>query len=215
VAAADLESKTALVIKGQITWLDADGDPERVSTLHGGTWTVTGGRLGRDHTLEDVPHNHVRDRVMDYINEMIPPQKQQSVRRAVFTDLSDADIDTYSSLVKAMSYQDDSESSMSAPSRNKRSASDLRQAPKKNTRKAPAKGKGTNRSSDQSNERSTTKEAKPSSHANSTTGQPPQPTEVTRVLRKRKDLHGESGQGAEGQTGVNAKRRTGTKSCAK
>jgi hypothetical protein len=61
--------------------------------------TISGGRLGRDHTLEDVPTCYVRDRVMDYINDQLPEEKRADVRRAVFSDLTEAEINQYSALI--------------------------------------------------------------------------------------------------------------------
>ena len=61
--------------------------------------TITGGRLGRDHTLEDVPTCYVRDRVMDYINDQLPEETRADVRRAVFSDLTEAEINQYSALI--------------------------------------------------------------------------------------------------------------------
>ncbi|KAK3641195.1 hypothetical protein LTR56_011435 [Elasticomyces elasticus] len=57
--------------------------------------TVVGGRLGRDHTLEDVPHHFVRDQCMNYILEELPVELQERVARIVFTDLNDADLQSY------------------------------------------------------------------------------------------------------------------------
>ncbi|KAK7977030.1 hypothetical protein PG988_004520 [Apiospora saccharicola] len=48
-----------------------DGDPKQGASLDPGKddWEVHGGRLGRDHTLEDVPNHYLRDRLMTFTNE--------------------------------------------------------------------------------------------------------------------------------------------------
>ncbi|CAJ2503652.1 Uu.00g110460.m01.CDS01 [Anthostomella pinea] len=76
--AADLDAKKAFAIRGQIAW---------------------GGRLGRDHTLADVPKHYVRDRLLDYINTQLPEDQRDAVRRAVFPEFSPSELAEYSALV--------------------------------------------------------------------------------------------------------------------
>ncbi|KAI8631149.1 hypothetical protein F5Y19DRAFT_473548 [Xylariaceae sp. FL1651] len=98
-AAVDMSPSTAKCISGQITWWDAMGDPERPPFLTGGSWTVTGGRLGRDHTFEDVPSHYVRDRLMDYAMTMIDEDRQDAAYAALCPDLNQTEIADYVSLI--------------------------------------------------------------------------------------------------------------------
>ncbi|KAK4954647.1 hypothetical protein LTR10_008080 [Elasticomyces elasticus] len=63
--------------------------------------TVMGGRLGRAHTLEDVPHHFVRDQCMNHILEELPVEQQERVARIVFPDLNDADLQSYKEALHA------------------------------------------------------------------------------------------------------------------
>ena len=58
-----------------------------------------GGRLGRDHTLEDVPRHYLRDRLMDYINTNVPDKRKRAARKAICPDLTDAKIRKYTELI--------------------------------------------------------------------------------------------------------------------
>ncbi|KAK5721116.1 hypothetical protein LTR15_007080 [Elasticomyces elasticus] len=62
---------------------------------------VVGGRLGRDHTLQDVPHHFVRDQCMNHILDELPVEQQERVARIVFTDLNDADLQSYKEALHA------------------------------------------------------------------------------------------------------------------
>ncbi|KAL2145892.1 hypothetical protein VTI28DRAFT_5974 [Corynascus sepedonium] len=97
--AAGLDSGTKRSISAQITWTDGCADGKASCMLTGGTWEVKGGRLKRDHTLEDVPTCYVRDRIMDYINKLVPEEKKMAARRAVFSDLNDDEINAYSAMI--------------------------------------------------------------------------------------------------------------------
>lgn len=97
--AAGLEPKRAKSIAGQITWIDGSAGGKASCIINGSFCDVRGGRLGRDHTLQDVPTCYVRDRVMDYINDQLPDHKRGAVRRAVFSDLTEAEINLYSTLI--------------------------------------------------------------------------------------------------------------------
>lgn len=61
--------------------------------------TVSGGRLGRDHKLTDVPNHFVRDSIMDYINSEVEEDKKETARTAVFSDLNPSEIAAYSAFV--------------------------------------------------------------------------------------------------------------------
>ncbi|KAK3387767.1 hypothetical protein B0H63DRAFT_559224 [Podospora didyma] len=100
VLAAGLSPRKGLAIGGCITWWDGQGGVESCS-LTGGTWKVSGGRLGRDHTLSDVPNCYVRDCLMDCINRKIEAmeRKKKSIRKAAFSDLTEVEIETYCGLV--------------------------------------------------------------------------------------------------------------------
>jgi len=63
-------------------------------------WEVSGGRLGRDHKLADVPVNYFRDRLMDWITERLEDGlKQRAIRKAICPDLIDAEIEEYVRLI--------------------------------------------------------------------------------------------------------------------
>ncbi|KAL7621617.1 hypothetical protein AAE478_008943 [Parahypoxylon ruwenzoriense] len=87
-------------IRAQIIYLDAIGDDRRKPELcYGENPSVRGGRLGRDHTLEDVPNHYVRDRLMDYIDTKLEGNKQERARKAVFPDLNADERIDYSILI--------------------------------------------------------------------------------------------------------------------
>jgi hypothetical protein len=70
--AMDMDKRTKGMVQAQIVYRDALGDDKRKPiVMMGGEegGTVHGGRLGRDHTLADVPNHFVRDNIMDYINQ--------------------------------------------------------------------------------------------------------------------------------------------------
>jgi len=100
VSAAGLDEETAKAIGGQITWWDAMGDGSVGCSLSGGSWDVSGGRLGRNHTIIDVPINYFRDRLMDWIAESIKDEDQRSVaRKAICPDLTDTELAEYARLI--------------------------------------------------------------------------------------------------------------------
>lgn len=76
------------------------GDDKRPSfMLMGPDACVTGGRLGRDHTLADVPNHYVRDRLMNYIQTQIPESTRDTALHAVFDDLSSSEVELYGAAV--------------------------------------------------------------------------------------------------------------------
>ncbi|KAH6853195.1 hypothetical protein B0I37DRAFT_400416 [Chaetomium sp. MPI-CAGE-AT-0009] len=97
--AAGLNPRQTLAVRGQITWFDGAAGGKVSCSVSVGSWEVRGGRLGRDHTLEDVPTCYVRDRIMDYINDQLPEGKRAAARRAAFSDLNEAEINQYSTLI--------------------------------------------------------------------------------------------------------------------
>ncbi|KAK8133531.1 hypothetical protein PG984_005543 [Apiospora sp. TS-2023a] len=79
-----------------------DGDPKKQASLDPGKddWEVHGGRLGRDHTLEDVPNHYLRDRLMSFTNECMPKDQAPEARRRVFSDLNEGEIAAYSNVIR-------------------------------------------------------------------------------------------------------------------
>lgn len=96
-SAASMKHERVLALRAYITWRDAMAGSHLIFMT--GAWKVSGGRLGRDHTLEDVPNCYVRDLVMDYINTELPADTKQAAREAVFSDLTKAEIHSYSILI--------------------------------------------------------------------------------------------------------------------
>ena len=88
-------------VAASIVWADSySGESSGFLSRREGKLKVSGGRLGRDHTLEDVPNNYVRDRLMGWIQEKVPEQERRIVQRAVFNDLSDGKLDAYSECIR-------------------------------------------------------------------------------------------------------------------
>lgn len=86
---------SATSIRGQITWWDGIAPNGGYCSVTLGTGKVTGGRLGRDHTLDDVPNHFVRDMVLDYISTQLEEKKRKAALKAVFSDLTAAEIAAY------------------------------------------------------------------------------------------------------------------------
>ncbi|KAI1101604.1 hypothetical protein F4804DRAFT_315387 [Jackrogersella minutella] len=100
-SATNMTFGTAVSIRAMIVWCDSVGDDERGTSgvMSLGTGFVSSGRLGRNHMLDDVPNNFVRDRLMDYINTQLAEDERENARKAVFSDLSPAEIEQYSTLI--------------------------------------------------------------------------------------------------------------------
>lgn len=82
---------------------DANDDPVRepASLVPGkDDWEVHGGRLGRDHTLEDVPNHYLRDRLMSFTNDCMPKDQAPEARRRVFSDLNEGEIAAYAKVIR-------------------------------------------------------------------------------------------------------------------
>jgi len=62
---------------------------------------VSGGRLGRDHQLNDVPVNYFRDRLIDMIGKTTKASEdiKQAARKAICPDLTDDEIGEYTRLI--------------------------------------------------------------------------------------------------------------------
>ncbi|KAK7928769.1 hypothetical protein PG985_005767 [Apiospora marii] len=63
-------------------------------------WEVHGGRLGRDHTLEDVPNHYLRDCLMSFTIKCMPKDRAAEARRRVFSDLNEGEIAAYSRTIR-------------------------------------------------------------------------------------------------------------------
>ncbi|XDG05148.1 hypothetical protein ABKA04_004763 [Annulohypoxylon sp. FPYF3050] len=98
-SATNMEPSRAIMIRGTIVFIDSMSGGKHYTSgmLCGGL--VSGGRLGRDHMLNDVPNHYVRDRLMDYINTQLEEDQRERARLAVFTDLNPAEIEEYSALI--------------------------------------------------------------------------------------------------------------------
>ncbi|KAH0340515.1 hypothetical protein KCU81_g6749, partial [Aureobasidium melanogenum] len=103
-SAVGMSDRTKGMVQAQIIHRDASGDDKRPAfVMFGGPegGKVSGGRLGRDHQLTDVPNHFVRDTIMDYINSEVEEDKKKYARTAVFSDLSPSEIAAYSATVSA------------------------------------------------------------------------------------------------------------------
>ncbi|KAI0186024.1 hypothetical protein EV127DRAFT_439915 [Xylaria flabelliformis] len=106
VSATHLDEETGLVISYQITWWDSIDSKGNSGTLSLGSG-VRGGRLGRDHTLEDVPNHYVRDRVLHYIDNVLDEEERDAARKAVFPDLNEDELKQYSAAIVALEKETD------------------------------------------------------------------------------------------------------------
>ncbi|KAK4446712.1 hypothetical protein QBC34DRAFT_496748 [Podospora aff. communis PSN243] len=95
--AAEITLSHARSIGVQIAWWDAmsDGAFSCSMSLAGGVGS--GGRLGRPHTIQDVPVNYFRDKLMDWIAVSFdgPEDRKHAARKAICADLTDAEMDEY------------------------------------------------------------------------------------------------------------------------
>jgi len=94
-SSAALDDRTTKAVRGQIVWRDGLGDDTRPCLLTLGSGDVSGGRLGRDHTLDDVPNHFLRDCLLDYIETVLEEKLRHKVRKAVFPDLTVAQLKEY------------------------------------------------------------------------------------------------------------------------
>ncbi|KAI1207608.1 uncharacterized protein F4807DRAFT_433930 [Annulohypoxylon truncatum] len=101
-SATNMKPGTAINIRGSIVVADSISGGNNFTSGILTSWTglVSGGRLGRDHMLNDVPNHYVRDRLMDYIDTQLQEDKLERALLAVFTDLNSDEIKQYSVLVK-------------------------------------------------------------------------------------------------------------------
>ncbi|KAB5578560.1 hypothetical protein GE09DRAFT_555388 [Coniochaeta sp. 2T2.1] len=98
-SAARKDDKQKHSIAVQITWWDAMADG-KVGCGMSLADCVSGGRLGRDHTLEDVPIHFFRDMLMDCVGVLVDDEHRQAARKAICPELTDAQIEEYDALVK-------------------------------------------------------------------------------------------------------------------
>ncbi|KAI0118946.1 hypothetical protein GGR51DRAFT_498286 [Nemania sp. FL0031] len=92
-----LSRETLARIRGMIVWRDNERRNGTRGAIEWGTFEVTGGRLGptEQHTLADVPHCYVRDRLMASIAIDVEPNRRDLVRETVFSDLTSSQIKEY------------------------------------------------------------------------------------------------------------------------
>ncbi|TRX87883.1 hypothetical protein FHL15_011222 [Xylaria flabelliformis] len=98
LSATHLNEEDGFRIGALITWwdsIDSKGNSGCFSFADG----VRGGRLGRNHTLEDVPNHYVRDRVLHYINNELDEEERGAARKAVFPDLDEDELEQYSAAI--------------------------------------------------------------------------------------------------------------------
>ncbi|KAK5652400.1 hypothetical protein OQA88_10592 [Cercophora sp. LCS_1] len=98
-AAGNFPEEEMKCISCQIVWWDGSSEGEFSCMMSAGQWTISGGRLGRDHTIDDVPVNYFRDRLMDWIAETVKEDTKEVCRKAICPDLTDAEIEEYVRLV--------------------------------------------------------------------------------------------------------------------
>ncbi|KAI0859989.1 hypothetical protein F4860DRAFT_480596 [Xylaria cubensis] len=98
ISATHLSDDDGFRIGALITWwdsIDSKGNGGSFSFADG----VRGGRLGRNHTLEDVPNHYVRDRVLHYIDNELDEEERDAARKAVFPDLDEDELEQYSAAI--------------------------------------------------------------------------------------------------------------------
>jgi hypothetical protein len=106
------DSYAKALVRGQIIYHDARGDSARPAAMMFSEATgvnVSGGRLGRDHTLGDVPNCYVRDEIMRYIHHAIPEGKRREVRSAVFDGLLPEECEEYAAILIKEEEEEDAE----------------------------------------------------------------------------------------------------------
>ncbi|RYC61958.1 hypothetical protein CHU98_g4239 [Xylaria longipes] len=102
-----LDRETLDRIRGMIVWHDSERSNGTWGAIAWRTFEVIGGRLGptTEHTLFDVPHCYVRDRLMLSTSVDVDPKRCELVRKAVFSDLTDTQIKQYAAAVEEMEGQ--------------------------------------------------------------------------------------------------------------
>ncbi|KAI0199102.1 hypothetical protein F4808DRAFT_220418 [Astrocystis sublimbata] len=106
-SASDLSLETLRRIRGMIAWRDSARSNGTWGAIAWGTFEVTGGRLGptTKHTLGDVPHCYVRDRLMLATLVDVDPERRDYVRKRVFPDLTASQIQEYAAAVEEIERQ--------------------------------------------------------------------------------------------------------------
>ncbi|KAI0172695.1 hypothetical protein GGR52DRAFT_418157 [Hypoxylon sp. FL1284] len=98
-SAADIDPVNIAAFCSGVTVWDAvtgDWNPAALST---DTLSDSGGHLGPNDILKDVPNHYLRDHLMDYINTKVAEEKREHARRTVFSDLSGAEVLAYAALI--------------------------------------------------------------------------------------------------------------------
>ncbi|KAL2277790.1 hypothetical protein FJTKL_15219 [Diaporthe vaccinii] len=107
-AALNLTPDRKKSLAGKICFFDSTDEDG-----NGGMWSpeddyVSGGRLGRNHTLPDVPNHFVRDWLLEVIDEKeneeneaaaLDEGQRQTARRALFPDLTADQLSEYSQVL--------------------------------------------------------------------------------------------------------------------
>ncbi|KAI0195203.1 hypothetical protein EV127DRAFT_181495 [Xylaria flabelliformis] len=90
-----------------IVWRDSERSNGTWGAINWDTFEVTGGRLGptEQHTLADIPHCYVRDRLMASTIVDISPEKRDQVRKVVFSDLTSSQVQQYAAAIEEMERQ--------------------------------------------------------------------------------------------------------------
>jgi hypothetical protein len=106
VALAGLEKFRGDAIAADIMHIDTFDGKERGTLFYSGPtgFQITGGRLGagNEHTMEKVPPHFCRDQVLQYIQTQLPAEKQESVAKELFDDLSSEELEAYSDCIRTM-----------------------------------------------------------------------------------------------------------------
>ncbi|KAJ8129007.1 hypothetical protein O1611_g4627 [Lasiodiplodia mahajangana] len=102
-----LSRETLARIRGMIVWRDSERSNGTWGAIEWDTFQVTGGRLGptEQHTLSDVPHCYVRDRLMASIAIDVDQNRRDLVRETIFSDLTLSQIKEYASAIEEMERQ--------------------------------------------------------------------------------------------------------------
>ncbi|KAI1175864.1 hypothetical protein F4777DRAFT_299587 [Nemania sp. FL0916] len=102
-----LSPDTLAHIQGMILWRDSERSNGTWGAINLDTFTVTGGRLGptEEHALYDVPNCYLRDRLMASTFKEIDAKRRGAVRKALFPDLTTAEIAKYAAKIEELEQQ--------------------------------------------------------------------------------------------------------------
>ncbi|KAI1757670.1 hypothetical protein F4782DRAFT_546762 [Xylaria castorea] len=106
-SASKLDRETLACIRGMIVWRDSERNNGTWGAIEWDTFEVTGGRLGptEQHTLADIPHCYVRDRLMASTTIDISPERRDQVQEVVFSDLTSSQVKQYAAAIEEMERQ--------------------------------------------------------------------------------------------------------------